>query len=33
MLSLFDDSLEGIAGFLISFWVRVPLLESDSSTL
>jgi hypothetical protein len=32
-LHLFDGSSEGIAGFLISFEVRVPLLESDSSTL
>ena len=32
-LCLFDVSSEGIAGFLISFWFRVPLLESDSSTL
>jgi hypothetical protein len=33
MLCLFDDSLEGIAGFLISFRVRVPLLESGGSSL
>ena len=32
-LCLFDGSSEGIAGFLTSFQVRVPLLESGSSTL
>ena len=32
-LCLFDGSEEGIAGFLISFRVRVPLLESGSSNL
>jgi hypothetical protein len=30
---LFDGSSEGIAGFLTSFQVRDPLLESGSSTL
>jgi hypothetical protein len=30
---MFDGSLEGIAGFVISFWVRVLLLESGSSSL
>ena len=30
---MFDGSSEGIAGFLIIFRVRVPVLESDSSTL
>ena len=32
-LFLLDGSSEGIAGFLISFRVRVPLLESGSSIL
>ena len=32
MLCLFDGSSEGIAEFLISARVRVPLLESGSST-
>ena len=33
MLCLFDGSSQGIAGFLVSFRVRVPHLESGSSTL
>ena len=33
MLCLFNGSSEGIAVFLISFQVRVPHLESGSSTL
>ena len=32
-LCLFDGSSEDISGFLISFQVRVPLLESGSSSL
>ena len=32
-LFLFDGSSEDIAGFLISFWVSVQLLESGSSSL
>ena len=32
-LCLFDGSSEGIAGFLIGFRFRVPLLESGSSSL
>ena len=31
-LCLFDNSSAGIAGFLISFWFGVLLLESGSST-
>ena len=30
---LFDGSSEGIAGFLISVWISVPLLKSGSSSL
>ena len=30
---MLDGSSECIVGFLISFWVRVPLLESGSSSL
>ena len=33
MLCLFDGSSEGIAGFLISVWISVPLLESLSCSL
>jgi hypothetical protein len=32
MLCLFDGSSEGIAGFLISFQVSLPLIESGSSS-
>ena len=32
-LSLFDGSLEGVAGFLISARISLPLLESSSSSL
>jgi hypothetical protein len=33
MLCLFDGLSKGIEGFLTSFRVRVPLLESGSSSL